>query len=48
MSEFGSEFGKVAVLMGGQARRGAAQRVVRERAADAHRCGGVGYGGVGR
>ena len=35
-----SEFGKVAVLMGGRARHGAAERVVREREAAAHRRGG--------
>ena len=31
-----SEFGKVAVLMGGRARLGTAQRLVREGEADAH------------
>jgi hypothetical protein len=34
-----SEFGKVAVLMGGRARLGAAEQLVREREAAAHqRC----------
>jgi hypothetical protein len=35
-----TEFGKVAVLMGGRARHGAAKRVVREREAAAHQRGG--------